>query len=254
MLYTVKQLSSLSGVTSRTLHFYDEIGLLKPAKIGENGYRYYKEEQFLILQQILFFRELGFPLKEIQKIILSNEFNQVRALELHRSSLIDKILRTQKLIATIDKTIAYLQGQIIIDNNEIYSGFDKVKQLEYDEYLVKKHGVIAEIFIAEAKERTKNWSQRDFIQVRKQHDLLYQKFNKALQHKLKPESIDVQKLVQEHYELVQIFYTPTKEVYASLGQTYCEHPDLRQYFDSFNLALAEYLAQAIKYFAEHQLI
>ncbi len=253
MPYTVKQLSDLSGVSSRTLHFYHEIGLLKPAKVGENGYRYYEDEQLLLLQQILFFRKLGFPLKEIQRIILSSEFDQLRSLEVHKSALTNKIIQAQKLITTIDKTIAHLQGKTMMDNKEIYVGFDEIKQSEYDQYLIKQHGETARTFIAEAKERTKDWSQQDFIQVRKQHDLLYQKFNKALQQKLKPESIDVQKLVQEHYELVQIFYTPTKEVYTSLSQTYCEHPDFRQYFDSFNLALAEYLARAIQYFAEHQL-
>lgn len=253
MPYTVKQLSDLSGVSSRTLHFYHEIGLLKPAKVGGNGYRYYEDEQLLLLQQILFFRKLGFQLKEIQRIILSSDFDQLRSLEMHKLALTNKIIQAQKLIATIDKTIAHLQGVITIDNKDIYAGFDKIKQSEYEQYLINTHGEIAKTFIAEAKERTKDWNQQEFIQVRKQHDQLYQRFCNALKQKLNPESIDVQRLVRKHYELVQIFYTPTKEVYATFGQTYCEHPDFRQYFDSFDLALADYLAQAIKHFAEHQL-
>jgi DNA-binding transcriptional MerR regulator len=69
MAYTVKKLAKISGISIRTLRFYDEIGLLKPAYYGENNYRYYEEEQVLILQQILFYRELGFPLKDIHRII-----------------------------------------------------------------------------------------------------------------------------------------------------------------------------------------
>ena len=80
MPYTVNKLARLSGVSSRTLRFYDEIGLLKPAFYGENQYRYYEEEQLLMLQQILFFRELGFPLSDIQRIIECDDFNKIESL------------------------------------------------------------------------------------------------------------------------------------------------------------------------------
>ena len=82
MTYTVNQLAKLSGVSVRTLHFYDEIGLLKPAYYGENNYRYYEEEQLLILQQILFFREMGCPLNDIQRILSSNDFDKFAEREL----------------------------------------------------------------------------------------------------------------------------------------------------------------------------
>jgi DNA-binding transcriptional MerR regulator len=85
--YTVKKIAELSGVSVRTLHFYDEIGLLKPAFIGKNGYRYYEREQLLILQQVLFYRKLGFGLEEIQKIVTSPTFNKIEALQAHRSQL-----------------------------------------------------------------------------------------------------------------------------------------------------------------------
>ena len=87
MSYTVNRLAKLSGVSSRTLRFYDEIGLLKPAFYGDNQYRYYEEEQLLMLQQILFFRELGFPLSDIQRILSSNDFDKIESLKLHKSML-----------------------------------------------------------------------------------------------------------------------------------------------------------------------
>src|ERR1051325_8194832 len=103
MAYTVKKLAKLSGVSVRTLHFYDEIGLLKPAYYGDNGYRYYEEEQLLQLQQVLFFRELGFELSEIQKILASKDFDRISALERHKKILQTNITKTKTLIGTIEK-------------------------------------------------------------------------------------------------------------------------------------------------------
>ena len=81
MAYTVNKLAKLSGVSVRTLHFYDEIGLLKPAYIGENNYRYYKDEELLVLQQILFYRKLNFSLNDIQRILSDKNFDKIKALE-----------------------------------------------------------------------------------------------------------------------------------------------------------------------------
>src|SRR2546422_10049993 len=105
MPHTVKQLATMSGVSVRTLHFYDEVGLLKPAYHGANGYRFYEEPQLLTLQQILFYRELGFELKQIKRILGRADFEKIAALESHRKVLTKNVARTKKLIETIDKTI-----------------------------------------------------------------------------------------------------------------------------------------------------
>ncbi len=97
----------MSGVSIRTLHYYDEIGLLKPAYVGENNYRYYEEAELLQLQQILFYREIGFPLNDIKRIISAPDFDRLVALESHRKSLAKTLDQTQTLIETVDKTIAY---------------------------------------------------------------------------------------------------------------------------------------------------
>src|SRR5215831_2656010 len=104
MAYTVKQVAAMSGVSVRALHFYDELGLLKPAYHGANGYRFYEEPQLLILQQILFYRELGFELKEIQRILNRADFEKLPALQSHRKVLQKDLVRVQRLIETIDKT------------------------------------------------------------------------------------------------------------------------------------------------------
>lgn len=251
MIYTVKQLSDLSGVSTRTLRFYHQTGLLVPDHVGENGYRYYKEEQALMLQQILFFRELGFKLQKIQEIVSSNSFDKLTSLISHKATLTSNIERTKSLINTIDKTIEHITGKVKVSSKELYSGFDKINQAEYDKYLIKTHGEIANSFIAESKERTKGWEKDDFIRVRNLHDQLYREFVVAMNEGFESSSFEVQKLVKRHYELVKIFYTPTKKTYATLAKTYCDHSDFRSYFDSFNLELAEFLAQGIRHFAEH---
>src|SRR4051812_2017182 len=123
MAYTVKQVAAMSGVSVRTLHFYDETGLLKPAYLGANGYRFYEEPQLLILQQILFYRELGFELKQIQRILGRADFEKVAALQSHRKVLQKNLARTRQLIDTIDKTIQHLKGSRKMKSQEIFVGF-----------------------------------------------------------------------------------------------------------------------------------
>ena len=123
MAYTVKQVSAMSGVSVRALHFYDETSLLKPAYHGANGYRYYEEPQLLRLQQILFYRELGFELKRIKRILGRREFEKIAALESHRQVLDKNLTRTRRLIETIDQTIEHLKGIRKMKNEDMFAGF-----------------------------------------------------------------------------------------------------------------------------------
>jgi DNA-binding transcriptional MerR regulator/quercetin dioxygenase-like cupin family protein len=123
MAHTVKQVAQMSGVSVRALHFYDETGLLKPARVGANGYRYYEEPQLLKLQQILFYRELGFELKEIKKILGRRNFEKVAALQSHRAVLQKNISRSRALIETVDNTIKHLKGTKVMESNELFAGF-----------------------------------------------------------------------------------------------------------------------------------
>src|SRR5256885_16933098 len=123
MAYTVKQLALMSGVSVRTLHLYDEMALLRPAYIKENGYRIYEEQQLLMLQQILFYRELGFELKRIKAILRQQKFEKVAALKSHRQVLEKNVTRTRTLIETIDKTISHLKGTNKMKNEELFTGF-----------------------------------------------------------------------------------------------------------------------------------
>jgi MerR family transcriptional regulator, thiopeptide resistance regulator len=250
--YTVKQVSELSGVSVRTLHFYDEIGLLKPGR-GENGYRSYEKEHLLLLQQILFYRELGFELSLIQKILTDQGFDKIKALQSHRETLQKEQAKTKTLIQTIDKTLAHLQRQEKMKDEEIYKGFDTKKQAEYEKYLIERYGDSAQEKIEESKRRTKNWQKEEYLQVKKDYDEIHQAMTEALKKGMACDDQDVQKIIRRHYGIIDRFWTPNRQAYIGLGQMYCEHADFRQLYDSFHPALAEYMSQAMKAFAEKEL-
>ncbi|HET6248092.1 MAG TPA: MerR family transcriptional regulator [Tepidisphaeraceae bacterium] len=123
MAYTVKKVAAMSGVSVRTLHFYDEVGLLKPARYGANGYRFYEEPQLLTLQQILFYRELGLGLKQIGEILGRADFEAANALQSHRKVLEENHARVRRLIETVDKTVEHLKGARTMNSEEMFAGF-----------------------------------------------------------------------------------------------------------------------------------
>ena len=249
MSYTVSELADLSGVSIRTLRWYDQVGLLKPAYYGSNGYRYYEEEQLYLLQQILFFRELGFQLREIQKILVSNHFDKINALLTHRDILKRDVQRTTTLLETIDKTIAHLKGDISMKEQDLYKGFDEKKQKKYEQYLVKYHGTIAEDLIHESKKRTSAWDKADWSQVEKEGNEIYKELSQCIESGQQPKESEAQNLIQRHFEMTKRFYTVSKDVYMGLAQLYVEHPDFRTYFERFHAQLAEFIAEAMRVYA-----
>lgn len=228
MTYTVKQLAKLSGVSTRTLRFYDEIGLLKPAYYGDNQYRYYEKEQLLMLQQILFFRELGFPLTEIQRIISSHDFDKIESLIAHKSNLQSSLERTKKLLKTIDKTISHLRGNLIMRDVEMYDGFDLNKQQEHEQYMLD-HGLLTQKEINDSWNKVRHWKKDNWEQFKKEGEQLNSDLAKALREGFLPDSREVQALVRRHYSWVNHFWTPSRETYMGLANMYLEHPDFRQF-------------------------
>src|SRR5438105_4241542 len=156
MAYTVKQVARMSGVSVRTLHFYDEVGLLKPAFHGANGYRFYEEAQLLMLQQILFYRELGLELKQIKRILGGSDFDKLGALESHQKVLKKNLARTRQLVVTIDKTIEHLKGTKKMKNQEMFVGFSPEVQAKHEQYLIDRFGEGMKEGIAQSKQKVKN--------------------------------------------------------------------------------------------------
>ena len=253
MAYTVQKLSKLSGVSVRTLHYYDEIGLLKPAYVAENGYRYYEEEQMLLLQQILFFREVEMPLKEILTLLDKDDFDQIKALKAHRSAFEADLKRRQSLLKTIDKTIRHLKGEMKMADAEFYQGFDATKQKEYEKYLVDYYGSEAEDHIFESKRQTAKWDQTEWGNVKEQGDQIYKSLVKAIEQKLDIESDEVQALIDQHYHLQNRFFDVSREIYLSFTQLYADHPDFKKFFDVYHQDLVPYIGKAMTVYAERNL-
>ena len=251
MTYTVNQLTKLSGVSVRTLHFYDEIGLLKPAYYGENNYRYYEEEQLLLLQQILFFRELGFSLNNIQRILNSNDFDKIETLYSHKKVLEKNLDQTKNLIKTIDKTIAHLRGKEKMNAEELYYGFDSEKQKTHEKYLVEK-GILTQEFLDECKQKVKNWSDAEKNAFIQDIEKVMKELILAMDKKREPSSNEVQELMRRHYVWLERTWTPTKEKYIDLMQLY-QTPEFRVFYDQRHPKLLEFMIKAMEVFSDREL-
>jgi MerR family transcriptional regulator, thiopeptide resistance regulator len=252
MAYTVKKLATMSGVSVRTLHFYDEAGLLKPARVGANGYRFYEEAQLLTLQQILFYRELGFELKQIKRIIGRSDFDKVAALESHRTVLLKNLDRTKSLIVTIDKTIEHLKGTKKMKSKELFAGFSPEQQERQEQYLIDRFGDGARQGIAQAKERVKHWKKADWEKSGAAFNTICQDVVSLMERKLPAGSREVQSVIRRHYEWLKQFWTPNRESYAGHSQTIVDS-DLRQPYEAHHAKLPDFIASAMKIFAEKEL-
>lgn len=255
MSYTVKKISELSGVTVRTLHYYEEAGLLKPAYYGSNGYRYYEEKELLRLQQILFFRELGFSIKQISKVLGKSDFDQLSALYSHKRALVREGERVERLIETIDKTIKHLQGQKKMKEEEMYNGFiTKEKQAEYLAYLKNRLGENHPSF-AECEKNTKKMAPINMEAARKEADATFKELMRLKEKQVSPQSREVQSIVLKLYNWVKQFWTPDKESFPALGQMYTEL-EWKKFFGQYDPdhpKLAMYLFEGMKFFAEKNL-
>lgn len=252
MTYTVTKLAQISGVSVRTLHWYDEVGLLKPAYYGSNGYRYYEEEQLLILQQILFFRELGFELKQIRRVLGRSDFDQMVALSSHRQVLKKNLEQTKKLIKTIDKTIEHLKGTKKMKEKEMFSGFSKEQQAEYERQIIERFGEHGKAHIEESKQNAKKWSKTDEENFKKEFGEICKELTHLLEQNFTVSTKEVQSVIRRHFLWLSKCWTPTKESYAGHGQ-FIANSDLRKAYEAHHAQLPEFIAEAIQVFANKEL-
>jgi len=252
MAYTVKKLAGLSGVSVRTLHFYDETGLLKPAYVGANGYRFYEKPQLLALQQILFFRELGFELKQIKKILARPDFDIAAALRSHRKVLQKDLSRTRKLIHTIDKTLDHLKGKQPMKDQEMFEGFDPAQQARHEQALIDRLGDGARASIAQSKQRVKDWKKADWANAGGNFVAICQDLTRLMNQSLAADSTEVQKVVRRHFEWLKLFWTPNRESYA-VHALIIEESELSKAYETYHPQLPRFLAAAIRIFADKEL-
>lgn len=254
-LYTVKEVAKLSGVTVRTLHHYDQVGLLRPAQVGENGYRYYGREELLRLQQILFHRELELPLEAIADLLDRPDFDRLGALRRQREALSRKAARYRKLIQTLDRTLAALEGETEMKDQDLYKGFAPEKQAQYEAEIIERFGEPARASIEASKKAMTSWSKDDFERTAREYAEVEAEMGKALADGLPADSEAVRALIRRHHAWVGRMWnrTPSREAYAGLGQMYVDHPDFHARYQAVQPGLAEYLAEAMRSFAEREL-
>ncbi len=245
--YTVKQLADLAGVSIRTLHYYDEIGLLKPSSIGDNGYRYYAEEAVYRLQQILFFREMELGLLQIKELIDRPGFDLLATLVTHRQALQAKIARLQTLIHTIDHTLTHLTGEVDMSKKKLFEGFTDEEQERYTHEASEKYG--AEIVQASMK----LWNsypkdqQADIMQAGK---VIYQDMLAVMEQGATSDR--VQAIVARWHQHLRYFYEPTPEILRGLGHHYNDDPAFHANFVDLHPDLPAFLEAAITHYCDVQ--
>jgi DNA-binding transcriptional MerR regulator len=249
---TVRQLAAISGVTVRTLHHYDEIGLLPPAAVGTNGYRYYGREELLRLQRILFHRELGVPLASIGELLDLEGKDQIAVLRQHREKLAAERERYRVLIETIDRTIDDLKGERLMANADLYKGFSPEKQAGYEAWLIERYGESMRAGIGHAKKSYAELSPTGQEALGKELQELEEALAGALRHGIDPASDGVDALLERHRAWVaQMWGRPCRpEAYAGLADLYLAHPDFVARYERIEKGFAEYLAGAMKLHAQ----
>ncbi|UFJ40338.1 MerR family transcriptional regulator [Brevibacillus humidisoli] len=240
----VKEVADLVGISVRTLHHYDEIGLLTPEKTTESGYRIYSDQDLETLQQILFFRELGFPLKEIKEIVNSPSFDRREALELQRNMLLEKRSQLDKMIATIDKTIRHMKGEIQMTNEEKFEGFD-FRHNPYEQEARERWGDEA---VDKTNAKIKNMSQAEQEAMGSQMNAIYQKLA-SLRHD-SPESAEAQAAIKEWYVFLNTMGCYSLEAFKGLGQMYVDDERFTKNIDRFGEGLAQFMRDAMAIYAD----
>ena len=246
--YTVSEMAKLSGVSVRALHHYDDLGLLKPASLGANGYRYYGREELLRLQQILFHRELGLPLERIKALLDDPAFDRVAALRAHRGTLEKEAERFRHLIATIDRTVAQLDGDGTMSDKDLYRGSSPEKQAQWEAEIVDRYGEHGRAKIAESKANFAKMTKADVAAGKAEMDAINVALAAAMDAGAAPPA-----LIARHYAWVCRAWKPNRAAYVGLGRMYVESPDFRAVYEAVRPGLTDYLAEGMRVFAEETL-
>jgi DNA-binding transcriptional MerR regulator len=245
---TVKQLAAISGVTVRTLHHYDEIGLLKPASVGANGYRYYGRAELLRLQRILFHRELGVPLSEIGELLALEGADQVGVLMQHRSRLEAEGARLAVLIDTIDRTIASIKGETSMSNADLYKGFSPEKQAGYEAWLIERYGEPMKESIAHSRQSYAALSEAEQAAMMTELQQVEEALAEACRRGIDPAADAVSGLIRRHRAWVAAMWGKPcpPEAYAGLADLYLSHPDFVARYERIAPGFTDYLTLAMK--------
>lgn len=247
MEYKIQELADLAGISSRTLRYYDRIGLLKPGRVHSNGYRVYGGAEVDLLQQILLYREMDVPLEEISKILHAPNFDRKVALQNHLRALSDHRDRLNLLIETVQKTISAEKGGILMKDHAKFEGMKK-NMIEENE---KKYGKetrahFGDKAVNESNAKLMGLTQKQF----EDHETLTTLLNQTLVRALEegdPGSQLAQKACELHKQWLGSFWSEySKEAHLGLVQMYVDDSRFKAYYDAIAPGTAEFLLEAMK--------
>ncbi len=254
-LYTVQELAKLAGVSVRALHHYDQIGLLRPGRVGENRYRYYGRAELERLQQILIHKALGMRLTDIAAVLDAPGFDRLSALLAQRDRLAREAERFAAMVETIDKTIETLKGNGTMSDADLYSGIvDPQKQAEYEQWLIERYGGDMPERIAVSKRKYADMSEADRQALG--HDLqeLETALADAMRNGVPPQARALAPLLDRHRQWVATMWDKPcpPEAYSGLADLYLSHPDFRARYEQIGTGFTDYLTTAMKNWAKQQ--
>lgn len=246
MEYTVHKLSKLAGISERTLRYYDEINLLKPARISSSGYRIYGPLQIDRLQQILFYRELGVSLDNIKEIVNSSSFHGPSALKQHHEKLLEKREQLNQLIANVEKTIAMSEGRSKMSDKEKFEGFKKnlIKENEqkYGNEVRKKYG---NDVVEKSNQKLMNLSEDEYEEATALAQGIIEKLKLAMATG-NPAGELAQEVAKMHKKWLCFYWSEySKEAHAGLAQMYVDDERFTAYYDKEQPGSAKFLRDAI---------
>lgn len=240
----------MAGVSTRTLRYYDEIGILKPARVNSSGYRIYGEKEVDRLQQIRFYRELGVNLEKIKQIITAPNFDELKALGQHQEKLLEKRAELDRLIANVDKTIAAKERGIIMSDHEKFEGFKKKlteeNEKKYGKEIREKYG---DKSIDQSNKKLKNMTQGEYDEITTLADAVIETFHTALQTG-DPAGELAQRAADLHRQWISFYWDSyTKEAHAGVAQMYVDDERFRAYYDKKQPGTAAFMRDAIHIYA-----
>jgi DNA-binding transcriptional MerR regulator len=245
MSTSIKQLAQLAGISIRTLHYYDEIGLLSPAREKSNDYRRYSDADLSTLQQILIYRELGIPLDQVKHILVSPAFDALQALEEHKAALERRTEQTLTLIQTVENTIEHMKGKIEMDNKDMFLGFSYEEQKKYEKEARERWG---DNKVDPTMKRWNSYTKEQQKKILAEGNEIYKSM--AANMDKGPGSPEVQALVARWHKNLRHFYEPDKERLLGLAQLYNDHPGFQKTFHKFHPDLAGFMKQAVEIYVK----
>ncbi len=252
VFYRVREVADLAGVTVRTLHHYDQIGLLKPESVNEAGYRLYSDEDLARLQQILFFKELGFGLRQTKAIIDSPGYDRVQALKAHREILLKQRDRLNRLVATLEKTVESIERGTEMSKKEMFGAFDMSEiekhQRKYAKEVEEKYGASAAD--QESKRRAAAYGPDDWARIMGRGNEIFGRVADLMDRS--PSDPEVQQAVADwRQHLTESFYTCTPEILRGLGDLYVSDSRFTANIDKIKPGLAQFFSEAIVIYCDN---